>query len=185
MAGRRLVTDKIIIKPKRSQKGKWKWRKKNVTGRLYEYDVIDNNRENYKHWKFQVRVPDKFKKGTYIIVQPIQHPQLKVLGEIERRSISLGRATRGKYLAKAYAKVMLGDTDDNKNRRGVRIEQRRSLPPYIREFRLRAKQTVTTTKGTDGKALVAVVDPEAHDTMIKLFLATRAWVLFGGFNLKS
>lgn len=176
--------DKVEIKLKNEKRARWKWGKRDVAGWQYGYDVKDLNRSNYRRWTFQVQVPDRFTKGAYIIVQPTSHPQLRVLAGIDRRSISFGRATRGNYLAKAYAKVMLGDIYDDKNKRGVRLEQKHDLPQWIQAFSLRAKQTVTTTRGADGNALVAVMEQGNYEQMIRLFLATRVWVLYTGFGLE-
>ncbi len=176
--------DKVEIKLKNEKRARWKWGKRDVAGWQYDYDVKDKNRGNYRRWIFQVQVPDRFTKGAYIIVQPMAHPQLRVLAGIDRRSISFGRATRGKYLAKPYAKVMLGDIYDDKNKRGVRLDQKDDLPRWMDAFVLRAKEIVTTTKGTDGKALVAVVEQGDYAQMIRLFMATRVWVLYTGFGLE-
>jgi hypothetical protein len=42
---------------------------------------------------------------------------------------------------------------------------------------MRLKQKVRTTKGNDGEDLVILVRPDDHETMIRLFFATKVWVL--------
>jgi hypothetical protein len=42
---------------------------------------------------------------------------------------------------------------------------------------MRIKEKVRPTRGTDGKALVVLVPPGAHEWMIRLFFATKVWVL--------
>jgi hydrogenase maturation factor len=49
--------------------------------------------------------------------------------------------------------------------------------------RMRRKQNVRPTKGTDGDALVVLVQPGDHAAMIRLFFATKVWVLKEGITL--
>jgi hypothetical protein len=42
---------------------------------------------------------------------------------------------------------------------------------------MRVKQNVKATKGTDGEALVVLVSAGDYPAMIRLFFATKVWVL--------
>jgi hypothetical protein len=42
---------------------------------------------------------------------------------------------------------------------------------------MRLKQNVRPTRGTDGDALVVLVSAGDHAAMIRLFFATKVWVL--------
>ena len=61
----------------------------------------------------------------------------------------------------------------------VRGDERGDLPPWFEPLkgRMRIKQNVRTTRGTDGQALVVLVAPDDHAAMIRLFFATKVWVL--------
>ena len=50
---------------------------------------------------------------------------------------------------------------------------------------MRVKDTVTTTHGTDGRALVVVVSRDAHDEMIRIFFAMKIWVLQESFVVRG
>jgi hypothetical protein len=42
---------------------------------------------------------------------------------------------------------------------------------------MRVKEKVRNTRGTDGQALVLLVQAEDHPTMIRLFFATKVWIM--------
>jgi hypothetical protein len=42
---------------------------------------------------------------------------------------------------------------------------------------MRRKETVKPTRGTDGKALVVLIASGDYPMMIRLFFATKVWVL--------
>jgi hypothetical protein len=42
---------------------------------------------------------------------------------------------------------------------------------------MRKKQKVRSTRGTDGEALVVLVPARDHVAMIRLFFATKVWIL--------
>jgi hypothetical protein len=48
---------------------------------------------------------------------------------------------------------------------------------------MRLKHNVRPTKGTDGESLVVLVQPNDHAAMIRLFFATKVWVLKEGITL--
>lgn len=174
----------IEIKNPKISQGKWKFGSRDVTGDLYDYTVVDRNFDAYKKWNFQIRVPDEWRKGVYIEVRVIRHPQKRCWANLEQRTINFTRCTIGDYRSKAYAKVTLADAEGEKNKVGTRRGQRKDLPSWLRRgFHLRVMNTVATTKGTDGNSQVVVLNPDDHDKMIRFYLATKAWVLHEGFTL--
>jgi hypothetical protein len=50
---------------------------------------------------------------------------------------------------------------------------------------MRVKQNVKNTKGTDSEALVILVSANDYPAMIRLFFATKVWVLKERFALPS
>jgi hypothetical protein len=48
---------------------------------------------------------------------------------------------------------------------------------------MRLKRNVRPTRGTDGDALVVLVAADDHAAMIRLFFATKVWVLKEGITL--
>jgi len=61
----------------------------------------------------------------------------------------------------------------------VRGDERGDLPAWFDALRsrMRVKKKVKNTKGTDGDALVVLVSAGDHAAMIRLFFATKVWVL--------
>jgi hypothetical protein len=49
---------------------------------------------------------------------------------------------------------------------------------------MRLKQTVTTTEGRDSKSQVVVFNRANHVKMIRLFFATKVWILNESFVVK-
>jgi hypothetical protein len=89
------------------------------------------------------------------------------------------RATLGAAKGKWYCQVAFADATGEKSKAVVRADQRDALPHWFRDLErdLRSKARVRPTKGTDGNALVALVNPGDHAAMIRLFFATKVWVL--------
>ena len=69
----------------------------------------------------------------------------------------------------------------------MRGDERSSLPPWFEALkgRMRVKQNVKNTRGTDGEALVVLVSAGDHKAMIRLFFATKVWVLKERISLAS
>jgi hypothetical protein len=61
----------------------------------------------------------------------------------------------------------------------VRGDERHDLPAWFEplQSRMRLKQNVRPTRGTDGEALVVLVPSDDHAAMIRLFFAMKVWVL--------
>jgi hypothetical protein len=80
--------------------------------------------------------------------------------------------------------VALADPRGEKSKSVVRADQRGELPAWFTPLRsrMRKKEVVRTTRGTDGNSLVILV-PDDHASMIRLFFATKVWVLKEGFTL--
>jgi hypothetical protein len=83
--------------------------------------------------------------------------------------------------------VALADPTGARSRDIVRGDERSSLPPWFDALkgRMRVKQNVKNTKGTDGEALVVLVSAGDHQAMIRVFFATKVWVLKERFALAS
>jgi hypothetical protein len=50
---------------------------------------------------------------------------------------------------------------------------------------MRSKHVVKPTRGTDGDSLVVLVTADDYASMIRLFFATKVWVLKEGFQLTA
>ena len=49
---------------------------------------------------------------------------------------------------------------------------------------MRTKESVRSTKGTDGKTLVILVQPDDYAMMIRLYFAMKVWILKEGIELE-
>jgi hypothetical protein len=104
---------------------------------------------------------------------------VKVWAELPDRSITFSRATKGEARGKWYCQVALADPTGARSRDVVRGDERSALPAWfdVLRGRMRVKQNVKNTNGTDGETLVVLVTAGDYTTMIKLFFATKVWVL--------
>lgn len=61
----------------------------------------------------------------------------------------------------------------------IRRDQRNQLPRWFDQLqrRMRVKEKVRNTKGTDGQSLVMLIDADDHPMMIRLFFATKVWIM--------
>jgi hypothetical protein len=75
--------------------------------------------------------------------------------------------------------VALADPTGVKSRDIVRADERNELPAWFDQLkgRMRKKQNVRSTRGTDGEVLVILVPARDHVAMIRLFFATKVWIL--------
>ena len=110
------------------------------------------------------------------------------------RSLQFQKATKGDARGKRYGKVSLAvppsgrakdDPRGTRTKDVIRSDQRRDLPRWFEglERRMRAKERVRSTRGTDGNTLVGLVDPDDHAGMIRLYFAMKIWVLKEGIEL--
>jgi len=67
----------------------------------------------------------------------------------------------------------------------VKTDQRGELPHWFAELagRMRRKEAVRPTRGTDANALVVLVSAGDHVAMIRMFFATKVWILSEGVTL--
>ena len=154
-----------------------------VTGTEHLYAVIDGNFPARNVWEFLVRAPAA--SSEPIEVRPRSTPNLKVWAELTDRSLTFSRATRGEARGKWYCQVALADPTGTRTKDVVKGEERHQLPAWFDglQGRMRLKRNVRPTRGTDGDSLVVLVSAGDHAAMIRLFFATKVWVLKEGVTL--
>lgn len=166
-----------------ARRATWDWLRRSVSGREFIYSVSDGTPDRLHSWRFVVQVPGG--RSTPVIVRPRDVPPRRAWAGIDRKSIAFINATRHPYRGRLYCKVSLADPTGKHTRLVVAGRERGALPRWIAEsgFMLRRKAAVTTTRGTDEKHLVIVVKPDDHQQMIRVFFATKVWVLQEKFLL--
>ncbi len=155
-----------------------------VVGTAHLYDVTDRNFDRLNRWVFSVRVPKA--PRDRVIVSPLIAPGKIRWAGIERRSVVFVPARRGPYRGWLYCKLNVADPSGERTKIGISRGEKDALPAWFDRFQshTRLKETVTTTRGTDRRAQVAVVRREAHETMIRLFFALKVWVLHESIQVK-
>jgi hypothetical protein len=176
-ARRRYRLDRVAVEPGEQRASTWTFGGKPVSGTEQGYTVTDGNFPSRNRWDFVVRLPKE--RDGRIEVRPRATPNLKVWAELPDRSITFSRATKGDARGKWYCQVALADPTGARSRDIVRGDERNALPAWFDglRHRMRVKQNVKTTKGTDGEALVVLVSAGDYAAMIRLFFATKVWVL--------
>jgi hypothetical protein len=156
-----------------------------VTGTEQAYTAIDTNFPARYQWEFIVRLPGD--GSERIEVRPRRTPAVKAWAELTDRSLTFMRATRGTTRGKRYCQVALADVTGQRSRDVVRSDERHDLPRWFAPLRgrMRTKQQVKRTRGTDGETLVVLVGSDDHAGMIQLFFATKVWVLKERFALTA
>lgn len=169
--------DRVKVWPGEARTATWTFAGKAMAGTEQSYHVRDENFRARNEWEFLVRVPRG--RDERIEVRPRVTPNVKVWAELPDRSLTFVRATKGPAKGKWYCQVALADPTGIRSRDIVRADQRPLLPRWFDavKSRMRIKEKVRPTRGTDGKALVVLVPPGAHEWMIRLFFATKVWVL--------
>jgi len=163
-----------------------------VRGNEHVYAVTDGNLAARNKWEFLVRVPDA--SDGRVEIRPRVTPPVQMWKALTYRSLQFQKATKGDARGKRYAKVSLAvppsgrareDPRGNRTKDVIRSDQRRDLPRWFEglERRMRAKERVRSTKGTDGNTLVVLVDSDDHAGMIRLYFAMKVWVLKEGVQL--
>jgi len=182
---RRYRSSKLEITREGERSARWTFRQVVVVGTEFTYRVTDRNFTARNAWEFLVRIPRD--NHDRIEVRPSRVPNLAAWAELDRRSIMLSRARRNKFRSQYYAKVTLADPTKGKTKVGVRSDQRDDLPGWFDSLapRLRSKDDVAPTRGSDGRALVAVFRRDEHQQMVALFFASKVWVLSEHFQLKD
>jgi hypothetical protein len=181
----RYQLDRVTVEAGEQRPSTWTFGGKPVTGTEQTYSVRDTNFPARNQWDFLVRTPS-IRDGR-VEVRPRSTPNVKVWAELTDRSITFMRATKGDARGRWYCKVALADPTGRKSRDVVRGDERGSLPPWFDKLksRMRKKQSVRTTQGNDGEDLVALVARDDHTAMIRLFFATKVWILKEGIALDT
>ena len=178
MASRkRYQLDRVTVVPGESRPATWAFAGDAVSGTEQTYAVTDGNFPTRNTWEFVVRIPRA--RGERLEVRPRTTPNLKVWAELTDRSLTFARATRGEARGRWYCQVALADPTGARTKDVVKGDERSQLPPWFGPLqgRMRLKQNVRPTRGTDGQALVVLVPADDHAAMIRLFFATKVWVL--------
>ncbi len=180
---KRYQLDRVTVQAGESRSATWTFAGEAISGTEQSYAVTDGNFANRNEWEFVVRVPKA--KGQRVEVRPRTTPNLKVWAELTDRSLTFARATKGEARGRWYCQVALADPSGARTKDVVRGEERNKLPAWFDGLRgrMRLKQNVRPTKGTDGQALVVLVTAADHPAMIRLFFATKVWVLKEGISL--
>lgn len=175
---RRYRLDRVQATPQGDPRpAAWTFAGEPVRGTEISYEVVDENLPSRNRWEFIVRVPED-PRGR-IEVRPRVVPTLKAWAELTDRSLTFMPATRPATRGRWYCQVAFADATGRKSKAVVTADARGSLPHWFRglERRLRRKEAVRPTRGTDANALVVLVRAGDHAGMIRLFFATKVWVL--------
>ena len=186
MASRkRYRLDRVTVEPAEHRAATWTFAGKPVSGTEQGYAVRDENFTSRNQWTFVVRLPRE--RNGRIEVRPRLTPNVKAWAELPDRSLTFSRATKGDARGKWYCQVALADPTGGRSRVIVRGDERNALPGWFDTLksRMRVKQSVKTTKGTDREALVVLVSAGDYPAMIRLFFVTKVWVLKEGIALAS
>jgi hypothetical protein len=197
MASRkRYRLDQVAVEAGEVRRGKWSFakggRQAPVRGSEHQYAVTDENLNGRNRWEFLVRVPDD--PDGRVEIRPRSTPPMQTWKALTYRSLQFQKATKGDARGKRYAKVSLAvppsgrATEDPRGTRTkdvIRWDERRDLPRWFDglQGRMRTKERVRSTRGTDGNSLVVLVNPEDHAMMIRLYFAMKIWVLKEGIQL--
>ncbi len=184
MASRkRYQLDRVTVQAGESRSATWTFAGEAISGTERSYAVTDGNFAIRNEWEFVVRVPKV--RGQRVEVRPRTTPNLKVWAELTDRSLTFARATKGEARGRWYCQVALADPSGERTKDVVRGEERGELPAWFDALRgrMRLKQNVRPTKGTDGQALVVLVTAADHPAMIRLFFAMKVWILKEGISL--
>jgi hypothetical protein len=180
---KRYQLDLVTVEPGESRPATWTFAGDAVSGTEQSYLVIDGNFPARNVWTFMVRIPKE--RGGRLEVRPRTTPNLKVWAELTDRSLTFARATKGDARGRWYCQVALADPTGGRTKDVVKGDERDRLPAWFDPLRgrMRRKQNVRPTRGTDGDSLVILVPADDHAAMIRLFFATKVWVLKEGITL--
>ncbi len=175
--------DKAEVERLTERPATWTFAGSTVRGTECRYSVIDRNSRMRNRWEFLLRLPDK--THWRIEVRPVKVPNDKALAGLDRRSLTFMRGTRRGYTQFRYCQLSLAKPSGEGTRDIVNVRDKRRLPKWLQDLgrRLKQKCTVRNTKGTDARTLVVLVRLTEYEQMIRLFMATKAWVLKQGFSL--
>ena len=198
MASRkRYRLDQVAVEPGEVRRAKWSFakggRQAPVRGNEHLYTVTDGNLAGRNKWEFLVRVPDE--SDGRVEIRPRNDTPIHTWKALTYRSLQFQKATKGEARGKRYAKVSLAvppagrakdDPRGNRTKDVIRGDQRRDLPRWFESLqgRMRTKERVRSTRGTDGNTLVILVNPDDHEMMVRLYFAMKVWVLKEGIELE-
>ena len=198
MASRkRYRLDQVAVEPGETRRAKWTFakggRQAPVKGTEHLYTVTDGNLSGRNKWEFLVRVPDD--SDGRVEVRPRSTPPTQTWKALTYRSLQFQKATKGEARGKRYCKVSLAvppkgrakdDPRGTRTKDVIRGDQRRDLPKWFESLqgRMRTKESVRSTRGTDGNTLVILVQPDDYAMMIRLYFAMKVWVLKEGIELE-
>ena len=174
---RRYQLDRVTAVLLDTNPASWTFAGSALRGTEATYLVTDGNLDTKSRWEFIVRVPAD-RRGR-VEVRPRVVPPLKAWGELTDRSLTFMPATRPAARGKWYCQVAFADATGAKSKSVISADERHALPHWFNsiERRIRRKETVKPTRGTDGNALVVLVAAGDHQAMIRMFFATKVWVL--------
>lgn len=174
---KRYSLDRVYVAPLESRPATWTFAGKGMRGTEQTFAVTDTNLPSRNEWEFIIRLPAD--RSERIEVRPKSTPNVKAWAELTDRSLTFNRATRGTARGKWYCQVALADATGERSKTIVPTDQRDRLPHWFHELsgRMRRKETVKPTRGTDGNALVVLIAAGHYPMMIRLFFATKVWVL--------
>jgi len=175
--------DRVHVEKGEAEAAQWTFAGTAMSGTEQWYTVTDGNFSGRNKWRFVLRLPKT--AADHVEVRPRSTPGLKAWEELTDRSLTFMRATMPAARGKRYCQVALADPTGRKTKDVVRTGERHLLPKWfdLISHRLRAKASVRRTRGTDGNALVALVQDADHEMMIRLFFAMKVWVLKEKFTL--
>jgi hypothetical protein len=173
----RYQLDRVKVEAGEKRASTWTFGGEPMAGTEQSYSVRDDNFPARNQWEFVVRTPSS--RDGRVEVRPRTTPNVKVWAELPDRSLTFLRATKGEARGKWYCKVALADPTGAKSRDVVRADERGELPAWFDALkgRMRMKQSVRPTRGNDGEDLVVLVAANDHVAMIRLFFATKVWIL--------
>ncbi|HEX5385799.1 MAG TPA: hypothetical protein VFW66_03775 [Gemmatimonadales bacterium] len=177
--------DRILVEPADSRPATWTFGGESQRGTEQSFHVTDTNFPSRNAWEFIVRIPQK--PADRVEVRPRTAPSVAAWAELPDRSLTFMRATRGEARGRRYCQVALADASGERSRAIVRTDQRGALPPWFDALRgrMRIKENVKPTKGTDARTLVLLVAEGDYAAMIRLFFALKVWVLKEGFEMPA
>jgi hypothetical protein len=174
---KRYTLDRVYVAPLESRPATWTFAGTGMRGTERTFAVTDTNLPTRNEWEFIIRLPAD--PTERIEVRPKTTPNLKAWDTLTKRSLTFNRATRGTARGKWYCQVALADATGERSKAVVPTDQRDRLPHWFGDLsgRMRRKETVKPTRGTDGNVLVVLIAAGDYPMMIRLFFATKVWVL--------
>jgi len=181
----RYELEKVMVEPGQERASSWTFGGQLLSGIERTYTVRDKNFPARNQWEFVVRIPRD--RAERVEVRPRTTPNVKAWAELPDRSLTFSRATKGSARGKWYCPVALADPTGRKSRDVVRADERGLLPRWFDALkgRMRVKEKVKSTRGTDDQSLVILVPAGDYAGMIRLFFATKVWILKERFALPA